>query len=246
MSTKETVALSIAARNLAIAERMGQSTLVVPCSACFTVLKKTNRYLREKDELRDNVQNALKTVGLEYNLSVRVRHPLDVLVNDFGVNQVKSKSKRTLQGFKVANYYGCQMVRPEPDFEDVEEPHTMDDLFGSLGAECVYFPHNLRCCGGMLMTTFREEALKLNRGILQNAIDNGAEMILTTCPLCQVNLEAYQDKISEMFGDSYEIPIFFFTQILGLALGCNPKKLGLERLLILPERLKQRLVQASS
>ncbi len=232
MSVDEATSLAVSARNLAIAGRDGGRDLVAPCSACYTVLLKTNRFLRESPELREKVDRLLGEAGLAYHLDVRVRHPLDVLVNDVGIQTIASAATRRFDGLRLAPYYGCQIVRPERGFDHSEFPEAMDKLFGALGAEPVYFPVKTRCCGGMLMTTFPEVALDLVRELLVCATENGAECILTTCPMCQVNLEAYQDRVNKKFGTSFAIPVLFFTQLLGLALGCEEKALGLQRNLI--------------
>lgn len=230
MSVKETVGFAISARNLALAEKYDRD-VVAPCSACFTVLSKTNRYLKELPDLHNKINECLTESGLSYNLSVRVRHPLDVLVNDIGIEKIKEKAKFSLKGLKIANYYGCQIVRPERGFDDREEPMTMDNLFSALGAENIYYPMKVKCCGGMLMTTYEDVALKLSKGIIETAVENGANCIVTTCPLCQMNVEAYQDVINKTYGTNYSIPVLFFTQVLGLAFGFSDKELGIDTLL---------------
>jgi len=232
MSVEETTSLAVSARNLALAEQQGFHQLIAPCSGCYTVLLKTNRFLRESPELKAQVDHLLGKAGLRYDLTVTVRHPLDVLVNDIGIDHVALAAKRSLNGLQLAPYYGCQIVRPERGFDDREFPTTMDRLFERLGASCVYFPLKTRCCGGMLMTTFPDVALKLVSELLDCAIANGAHCVLTTCPMCQVNLEAYQKRVNKMFGTSYQVPVMYFTQLLGVALGCSEKELGLHRNLI--------------
>jgi len=232
MSVDEALSMAISARNLALAEQAGFRDLIAPCSACYTVLLKTNRFLRESPELRGKVEHLLGQVGLKYSLGVKVRHPLDILVNDVGVEVIASATKRTLEGVAFAPYYGCQIVRPERGFDDRELPSTMDTLFQRLGARAVYFPLKTRCCGGMLMTTFPDVSLQLVKDLLECAAENGAQCIITTCPLCQVNLEAYQNRVNKMFGTSYLIPVLYFTQLLGVALGCSEKELALHKNLI--------------
>jgi heterodisulfide reductase subunit B len=231
MSVDETLACSISARNLAIAESL-QHDLLAPCSSCFTILSKTHRLMRDCPEVRKQVDDALAPAGLRYNLSLRIRHPLDVLVNDVGIELIKQQAKRNLNGLRIANYYGCQIVRPERGFDDRENPTTMDHLFEALGAINVSFPMKVRCCGGMLMTTGPEIALKLVKEILESACDNGAECVVTTCPLCQMNLEAYQSKVNARFGSKLHVPVLFFTQLLGMALSEDSAGLGLERQLV--------------
>jgi heterodisulfide reductase subunit B len=230
------VALSVSARNLALAEKSG-TTLMAPCSACYTTLMKTNRYLREVPRMREQVQGALAEADMSYNMTVKVRHPLDIIVNDIGVDSVVRRAKRKLDGLKVAPYYGCQIVRPEPGFDDRDWPTSMDQLFSALGAEMVYYPDRVRCCGGMLITTYPDVGKELTGDLLETARRNGADVIVTTCPLCQVNLEGYQDKVKTGNGKN-EIPVLFFTQLLGLALGDNGKDLDLHRSMVpLGERL---------
>ncbi|RJP76025.1 MAG: disulfide reductase [Candidatus Zixiibacteriota bacterium] len=228
MSVKETVSLTISARNLALAEKNGLD-IVAPCSACYTVLAKTHKIIAENPELHDCVNSALGEVGLSYNLGCRVRHPLDVLVNDVGIARLAAQARVSLQGLKIAQYYGCQIVRPYATFDDAENPVTMDNLFGALGAESVYYPNKVRCCGGMLMFTFTDVALKLTDELLRCAQENGADLILTTCPMCQTNLDMHMQEIKESYGRSYTIPTLFFTELLGVALGHGIAEMGLDR-----------------
>jgi heterodisulfide reductase subunit B len=246
MSVKETVALSVSARNLALARAAGADTLVAPCSACYTTLLKTNRYLREVPLLRRQVDEALGEAGLQYDLSVQIRHPLDILVNDIGTEVIARKATRRLDGLRIAPYYGCQIVRPEPASDDRDWPVSMDELFGALGAESVYFPTRVRCCGGMLMTTFPEVGRELTREVLEPAVRNGAEAVVTTCPLCQINLEMAQGSIPLGEEGKERIPVLFFTQLLGLALGVAPEDLDLHRSLIpFGEKLREVMGAAS-
>ena len=227
MSVKETVSLAVSSRNLALAEKMGMD-IMAPCSSCFTVLSKTNRVLNEIPEMHKDVNEALAEGGLSYSGKTTVRHPLDVLMNDVGIDAILKKQKQNLNGLKIAPYYGCQIVRPDKTFDDHEDPVLMDRLFRKCGGDMVYFPMKVRCCGGMLMTTFEETALKLNKELLACAQDNGADVIVTTCPLCHFNLEAYQDKINKKFNTHFNIPILYFTQLLGIVLGLPSKTIGID------------------
>jgi heterodisulfide reductase subunit B2 len=227
MSVKETVSLAVSSRNLALAEKMGHD-IVAPCSSCFTVLSKTNRILKEIPDMYRDVNEALGEAGLSYSGKTNVRHPLDILMNDVGMTKILQKAKRSLNGLKIAPYYGCQIVRPGKSFDDNENPILLDQLFNKCGGDVVYFPMKVRCCGGMLMTTFEETALKLNKEILQCADENKADCIVTTCPLCHFNLEAYQDKINQIYHTEFNVPILYFTQLLGLVFGISEKSLGLD------------------
>lgn len=237
MSIKETISLAFSARNLALAER-DNGQIVAPCSSCYTILNKTNHILQENFIMRAKVNQSLRRAGLEYKGTAKVRHPLDVLVNDVGIEKIKEKAVRSLKGIRIAPYYGCQIVRPVGFFDDPENPTTMDELFISLGATIVPYPVKLRCCGGMLMTTFPEVALELNREILAAAEAEKAEVIVTTCPLCQINLDAYQDRINKKFGTKFKIAIMFFSQLLALALGADRSEIRFkENIVPIPEKI---------
>ena len=153
---------------------------------------------------------------------------------------------RRLHGLKVAPYYGCQIVRPQGRFDDREDPQQLDQLLGAIGCEVVPYPCKVRCCGGMLMTTLEEVALKLNRDILAAADENGAEVLVTTCPMCQMNLEAYQDRINHVYGSSYHIPIIYFTQLLGLTLGFSPQEMLLDQMVVDATGLRTRLNEVAA
>lgn len=243
MSIDEVTSIAVAARNLALAEKYNLD-LIAPCSSCFTILSKANRFMKSNEQLFASVNRVLNEVGLEYKLSVRVRHPLDVLINDIGFEIIKLKIKKSLNGLRIANYYGCQIVRPDKYFDDRENPTSMDNLFEMLGAKSVYYPAKVKCCGGMLPTVKEEIANDLIFEILYRAVENNADLIVTTCPLCQMNLEAYQKKIENKFKEKISIPIYYFTQVLGVALGLNEDELAINKNFIISEKLKKVLEEA--
>jgi len=243
MSVDKVVGFAVSARNLALAQNMGLD-ICAPCSSCYTTLRKTNRHMAWNLHSRKIIQESLKVVNLAYEKPVEVRHPLDILVNDVGIENIATACHYEFQGLRIAPYYGCMIVRPVYHFDDLDDPETMDNLFNALGAEVVNYPDKVRCCGGMLMTTFEEVALNLNNHLLKCAQDNGAELIATVCPLCQMNLEAYQAQINKRFHQNYHIPIVYFSQLVGLALGIAPEKLGMNTMLIEAPNLKLKLKEA--
>jgi len=245
MSINNTVGYAVSARNLALAQKMGMQ-ICAPCSSCYTILRKTNRHIAWDVREREKINAALKAANLSYDTLVEVRHPLDILMNDLGVEAIQAKIKKRLEGIKVAPYYGCQIVRPTGHFDDVDNPMKMDQLLSALGAEVVDYPCKVRCCGGMLMTTQEKVALTLNLGLLQAAVDNGADMIATACPLCEMNLEAYQNKINKAFGRKFKMPIVYFSHLLGIALGIDPKAMGINKLLIQPDKLNAKAKEVSA
>jgi heterodisulfide reductase subunit B len=226
MSVEEKRAMALSARNLALAEKENRD-LVTICNGCYCVLSKTHECMTGNGGLRKQLANALQAADLEYHGTVRVRHLLDVLVNDIGEEAIRSKVTSELKGLRVAPYYGCQLSRPKGRFGDPEFPTALDDLLSWLGADPVWYPLKAKCCGGMLMTVQADVCEKLVHRLLSAAVDAGAECLATLCPLCQINLEAYQEQISRKYGRRYDLPIFYFTQIVGLALGMGNEELRL-------------------
>ncbi len=223
---------ALVGRNLALAAQQPDNghQLVAPCSACFLNLSKTDRYMLDSPELAEKVNAALAAGGLHYTPgSVRVRHLLDVIVNDVGYDAVAEKVTRPLQGLRVAPYYGCLIVRPgyQGVFDDPEYPTSLDKLMRTLGAKVVDFPLKTHCCGGHMTQISQSTAFELIRRLLKNAADYDADVIVTLCPMCQLNLDAYQDAVNRHFKTDYHIPILYFTQLMGLAFGIPPKELGI-------------------
>ena len=235
MAVSERQAFGLAARNLALAEQKPHE-LIAPCSACYMVLKKTQKYVAEYPQIGQEVHEALGRGGLKYAGTAGIRHPLDVLVNDIGLDAIKKQVKMPLKGFKVAPYYGCQIVRPYADFDDQHNPVLMDKLFKALGAEVVKYPLKTRCCGGSLTGTLPEAGLGMSFHLLREAQRRGANVLATVCPLCQFNLDAYQDEMCRK-REPVHMPIVYFTQLMGLAFGLDAKKLGLHRGIISIEPL---------
>jgi len=240
-STDELESLCIAARNLALAEKTRFTVLnekgipveqtgldlVTPCSSCYATLNRANSLLKQYPELKSKVDECLAAAGLEYKGRVRVRHLFEVIYNDIGLDFIESNVVTPLTGLKVASYYGCQMVRPEPGFDNPYNPQSLDRLVASLGAEPVPYPLKDRCCGGSLIIPELDLTLGLIHQLLESAAANGAQCIITVCPLCQTNLDAYQSKVNSKFKTNYNLPILFFSQLIGLALAIAPESLGL-------------------
>ncbi|MDD5658122.1 MAG: CoB--CoM heterodisulfide reductase iron-sulfur subunit B family protein [Elusimicrobia bacterium] len=227
MSVDETKSYALAGRNLAIAEREGLD-VIAPCSACYLVLNKTQKSLQEHPDIRARVVRALKAGGLDYKGTVRVRHPLDVLINDLGLETLSKRISAPLRGLKFAPYYGCQMVRPFATFDDEHDPVTMDKIIRAAGADTVPYPLKTRCCGGSLTGTLPEVGLRLSYIIVKEAKKRGAQAVVTACPLCQFNLDGYQDQMARRY-ERVDVPILYFTQILGLAMGLPAAELGIKR-----------------
>jgi heterodisulfide reductase subunit B len=220
-------AYCMAARDLALAEKRGLD-MVTPCSACYVIFNRTNTYLNGYPQFKAKVNEALAAGGLEYKGTVRVRHMLDVMTTDIGFEAIKEKVQKPLDGLKVAPYYGCQVIRPKFGFDHPENPQSLDRLVTSLGSEPVTFPLKARCCGGSLIISEEDVALDLIHKILESAAGNGADCLVTVCPLCQTNLDVYQSRVNKKFKTKYNLPVLFFTQLMGIAFGLEEKDLGLK------------------
>jgi heterodisulfide reductase subunit B len=227
MSVDEITSLSVAARNLAIAEGFGFD-LATPCSACYITLMKTNYYFNEYPEIRKRIEKALSAADLAYRGSVRVRHLLYIFAEDIGFERLKSEVKKGKASLRVAPYYGCQIVRPFTELDSPDTPVLMDRLIEALGSRVVDYPLKTKCCGGAMTGIDEKAALGLIHSLLDCASRNGADCIVTPCPLCQTNLDAYQFKVNKAFGTDFHIPVLFFTQLAGLALGIDERRLALE------------------
>ncbi len=233
MGTHELWGLALATRNLALAEQQDADELITVCNGCYVVLNKADKYIEADPKLARKVNDALEAGGLTYSGTVRVRHLLDVLVNDLDPGTLNARMKTSLAGLKVAPYYGCQIGRPFDDFDDAEYPTTLDDLLEAVEAEVVPYPLKSRCCGGMLMSTSTDVAVKLVYHLLECADKVGAKCIATTCPLCTMNLEGYLKLVARNHGKSYDhIPVLAFTQLLALALGLPREQTGVDMGLI--------------
>ncbi len=223
-------AYSLIARNLAIASQQASTTrtVVAPCSACYLNLSKADYYMEERPALGQKVNEALAAGGLHYEPgTLEIRHLLEVLVYDVGLETIKSKVVRPLTGLRVAPYLGCMVPRPDyyHRWSDHEHPTELDEILKALGAEVIDFPLKTTCCGGHMTQIGPETAYELIRRLVASA-DGKADIMTTVCPMCQMNLDAYQAETNRHFGTNYQMPIVFFTQLMGLAFGLEPKELG--------------------
>jgi heterodisulfide reductase subunit B len=243
-SYKPRYSVALAARNLALAEKM-EMDVVTLCSACYYTLSHTNKILKEDAETRLKVEEGLSSVGLSYHGGVKVRHLLEAFISDIGLEKIKEHVKTQLTSLNVASYYGCLLVRPLnlTNFDDPEHPKRMDELVETLGASKVEYYSKTKCCGASLGMTDEAVMLELSKKILLDAKDAGANCMITACPLCHFNLDAKQKDIESKFDVKIELPVLHFTQLIGLAFGLDPKELGLHKNCvsankILPQRLE--------
>ena len=235
------LSVALPARNLALAEAAGLD-LVTCCSSCFLNLFKVNHRLQREPALRGKLDEILGAAGVKYTGKTRVRHLLDIIANDIGVEAVADRVKRKLSGLKVVPYYGCQTVRPYGEYDGPYLPTSMDRLIEAVGAETFPYLWKTRCCGGVLMTTERAIGVKLIAELL--SATQGADCIVTVCPMCQMNLDAYQSEISAHLGVRIRIPVLFLTQLLGLAFGLPEQTLLLNQNIVPAGELLHQLQRA--
>jgi heterodisulfide reductase subunit B len=232
MSVHRVAAHSLIGRNLALAQEQAVDTnlLTAGCSACYLNLAKTDAQMREDAKLNSTVNEALAAGELHYDAgSLKVRHLLDLVCHDIGYDAIKAKVVKPLHGLKVAAYYGCQVVRPDYDrrWDSHEHPTSMDKLLRALGAEVVDWSLKTQCCGGHMSVIGPDVAFGLIRRLVHGATEAGADMVVTLCPMCQLNLDAYQVEMNKHFHTDYQMPVLYFTQLMGMAFGKSAKELGI-------------------
>ncbi len=224
-------AYSLIARNLALAEKQanGNKTLMAACSACFLNLSKADHYMGEDKAFGKKVNEALAAGGLHYDPGqLVVRHLLDVIYNDIGLDKIKEKVVKPLTGLRVASYIGCMVPRPDYNkkVSDTEHPYELDELLKALGAEVIDFPLKTACCGGHMTQIGPDTAFELIRRLISAADQYKADCLVALCPMCQMNLDAFQGQMNGYFHTNYHMPILFFTQLMGIAFGEMPERLG--------------------
>jgi len=237
--TDRVLAASLPAANMLLAKQMGLDT-VVTCAACYNRMKVTNHEVSSSVDMRASVA---EMVGQPYDGSVAVRHIVEVLLEDFGLEKLRKSFTRSLKGLKVASYYGCLLVRPHDvtNFDDAENPTILDRLVDAMGGESIDWPGKVDCCGGGLNLTRTDVVVKLSGSIIDMAVSSGADCITVACPMCQASLDLRQKDMEKQSGRRYKIPIVYITQLLGLCLGIPRKELGLNRLMVAPSAVLQSL-----
>jgi heterodisulfide reductase subunit B len=216
-------AYSLIARNLAIAARTKQESepLVAACSACYLNLAKADAYMKERPQLNDHVNEALSAGGLHYDAgTVEVRHLLEVIMNDVGLDKVRD---------------------PDHRWKNHERPDDLDRLLAALGADVVDFPLKTECCGGHMTQIAPGVGLELIKRLVDEAEHDGADMMVTVCPMCQINIDAYQGEMNAKYHTRHKMPIVFFTQLMGIAFGLEPKAVGIGREVTDARRALQRI-----
>ncbi|MBC7346046.1 MAG: CoB--CoM heterodisulfide reductase iron-sulfur subunit B family protein [Clostridia bacterium] len=234
-NTNRLLALALPARNLALAEQRGLD-MAVPCAACFNRLRAAVHAVRTSAQVREEVADLIR---MDYQGRREVYSLLELIANHVGEERIREKVVRPLTGLKAACYYGCLLVRPPEitGFDDPEDPQSMDRLLLALGAEAVPWSHKTECCGAAHSTTRPDLACHLLNGIYAGARAAGAACLVVACPLCFLNLDMRQAEVEKRFGTVYRLPVFYFTELVGFALGSSPGELGLPKHFVRAEAL---------
>ena len=222
-------ALVLGTYNLALAKERGLDVCTL-CSSCTSALTEADHHLAENEEDREKVNRSLARVGLAYGDKVRVRHFARILYEEIGAEEIKRHFTKDLGDLRIAIHYGCHYLKPSEvfdHFDDVEDPKTLDVLVSITGAQVVDYPGSRRCCGGPVLPVDEKTALAVTKQKLDDISSVGADAVCLICPFCSVMYDSNQKSIEAEFGVTYNLPVLFLPQLLGLAMGYDRKELGL-------------------
>tara|TARA_Y100000588_G_scaffold119900_2_gene131249 strand:- start:4707 stop:5597 length:891 start_codon:yes stop_codon:yes gene_type:complete len=227
------------ARNFALAEKSGNPLMTI-CSTCQGVMSQANKRLTESPGYLAEINQELAEEGLEYKGTIDPRHLLWIIIEDIGIDKLKSMIVRPLDGFKIAPFYGCYIVRPSSVLGFDENPERQDSLekiIEAVGAEVVDFPGKTLCCGFPILTINEKNSVKMVANHTLDAKDKGADAMVTPCPLCHLNLDGYQPKAASVAKKPIGLPILHLPQLIGLALGIEPAAMRLNKHIISTKKL---------
>lgn len=233
--------LTIAARNLAVAEETGLD-IVTMCSGCISTLKEAQYLLAEDQALKDEVNKRLKRINKEYKGKVKVSHAVVVIRDDLGLDVVKKSVKRSLEGVTVAIHYGCHILKPSQimHVDDADYPSILDDLVAAMGATPLDHHEKLLCCGKGCMDD--ELPLDMTEAIFSSIEKSGADCMGLVCPTCFSSFDLGQIMISRKRGKNYNIPVIYLFQLLGLAQGLGPEEVGLHTHRVKADKVLEKII----
>lgn len=234
--------LALSARNIALSEKHnpGQE-IVATCAACWLATRESAERLSEDEGLKAEADIALKEAGLELKNETPIKHMVEVLIEEIGYDKMAEKVVKPLEGIKIAGYVGCQTNRPFGiEGESFENPKYLDKMVEALGGDSIPdYEKKVSCCGGALAFSEPEKSQALVKGILESAYDHGADMIVTPCPVCQMNVEVYQDQINATYGTKFHIPVTYYSTLMAVAYGSTAKEAALEGQIIRAKQLEE-------
>lgn len=222
-------ALYLAARNLAIAEKTGLSDLLLPCNGCYLSLSEAKHFLSHDEKLKEKINTLLEEENLQYAGSIKIWHTINLLHDLVKEEKIREAVKHPLNGLKLATHYGCHIIRPSTlqTVDDPENPRKMDELVEWLGAKSTAYPEKLDCCGYMLLLSHPDAAFTFS-GLKMKAVqDWGADAFVVSCPSCQMMFDMRQKSAAATIGAKLSIPVLYYTQLLGIAMGMETEELGL-------------------
>ena len=228
------------ARNLALAEAQGFDKVLAPCSGCYRNLRRASLRVAGSSAVRTKVNQRLRD-GLTLSRDIQVLHPVYVILEELGIPALRKAVTKPLAGLKIASYYGCMLTRPKDQFDSTERPTGLDAIVGALGAEAVDYPMKAKCCGGAMAISHSGVTARLTGSVLDSAKEAQADIVTLACPMCHTALDAYQGKAERSVGHALDLPVLYFTQLMGLALGLDPSRLGFERHMVSPRKQLARL-----
>ena len=233
--------MALSARNMALSEQAHpDQDIVATCAACWLATREVKDRLMEDDDLMKETNQALAAAGLKVEAKQKVRHMVEVLIEDFGYDELGKKVKKPLEGIKIASYVGCQTNRPFGiDGESFENPVYLDKLVETLGGESVPdYEKKVQCCGGALAFSEPEKSQAMIKDIIQAAYDHDSDMIVTPCPICQMNVEVYQGHINQKYGTKFNIPVVYYSTLMSVAYGRSAKEAGLDGQVVRAKQLE--------
>lgn len=223
---------AMAARNIVLAEQMGLDIALI-CNGCYKSIYEVNHKLKHSKELRESVNEVLKEIDMEFKGTIDVWHLAELLYDPeiVGVQKIRESVKVPLKGTKIAVHYGCHLMKPKKErhMGSTEAPHWIEELVEALGAEAVEYRNKMQCCGagGGVRGYDLVHSLDITNEKLQNIVEAGADAVTEVCPFCQLQFDRGQIEIEEKFGIKYDMPVFHYSELLGLAQGMSPDELGL-------------------
>jgi heterodisulfide reductase subunit B2 len=231
--TDRHLSIALPAANLLMAKKTGLD-MVVFCAACYNRMKVANHEIQTNPEIRKEIA---ATLGEDYDGSVSVHHFVEVIIKDIGIKKLQDAFTHSIDGLKVASYYGCLLVRPHniTRFDDPENPTIIDNLVTVMGGESIDWPHKTECCGGGFALSRTDIVVELSDSILNMARASGSQCMAVACPMCQINLDMRQSDINKIKNKDYSLPVVYITQLLGLCLGISPKRLGMDKCVVSPK-----------
>ncbi|HWI55119.1 MAG TPA: CoB--CoM heterodisulfide reductase iron-sulfur subunit B family protein [Desulfobacteria bacterium] len=237
-STGHFLSFALPARNVIKAEGAGCEEFTAPCPACYVRSFLAQKQLNEDEHMKQHLENAL---GQKFGPSnIKIKNVIEIFMDKVSSEHIK----KPLNGLKVVNYYGCALVKPPKTFgffDDPENPQSMDKIMDLLGAKSIQWPYKTECCSASLCFTNQDATWKACRDILQVAEASDAQAVVVACTLCQNNLDMRQAQVNKKYGTRFNLPVIYFTQLIGLAMGIPGHKLGLDKHFIDPKPLLKSL-----